>query len=360
MKYQSRKTHAIIDLSALKKNFLSIAALAPKSNTIAVIKANAYGHGAIEVAKSLSDLVPAFAVAFIDEAIILRKAGISSPILILEGPLSSGDFSLAQQYNFWLMLHNEHHLDWLSNLDTPFARQLWIKVDTGMNRLGFSPKQVVDVIAALSTEQQKSLVLCSHFSNAEERENPKTLEQISILQKLTKQFHCQSSLANSAGIINWPQSHRDYNRSGIALYGATPVDTKNLSISLDPVMTLQSSIIGLRKLAIDDCVGYGETWQAKRPTLIATIAIGYADGYPRNAPNGTPVLINGQQAPLVGEVSMDMITVDVTDMNKVQLGDQVELWGKNLRVETIAKQVGTINYELITRVSARVPKTYMS
>ncbi|MEY8216371.1 MAG: alanine racemase, partial [Colwellia sp.] len=151
----------------------------------------------------------------------------------------------------------------------------------------------------------------------------------------------------------------DYNRSGIALYGATPVDTKNLSISLDPVMTLQSSIIGLRKLAIDDCVGYGETWQAKRPTLIATIAIGYADGYPRNAPNGTPVLINGQQAPLVGEVSMDMITVDVTDIDKVQLGDHVELWGKNLRVETIAKQVGTINYELITRISARVPKTYI-
>jgi len=359
MEYQPRKTHAIIDLSALKHNYLSIAALAPKSDTIAVIKANAYGHGVVEVAKSLIELVPAFAVAFIDEAITLREAGINIPILILEGPLSANDFYIAQQQNFWLILHNEHQLDWLSKLNEPFSRQLWIKVDTGMNRLGFSPDKVADIIASLSTEQQKSLVLCSHLSNADEIDNPKTPKQISILKKLTKQFHCRSSLANSAGVINWPKSHGDYNRSGIAIYGASPVDKKNLTISLKPVMTLQSSIISLRKLAIGDCVGYGETWQATRPSVIATIAIGYADGYPRNAPNGTPVLINGQQAPLAGEVSMDMITVDVTDLDNVQLGDPVELWGKNLRVETIAKHTGTINYELITRVSARVTKIYL-
>lgn len=359
MKYQSRKTQAIINLSALRNNYLSIAAMAPKSNTIAVIKANAYGHGAVEVAKSLSDLAPAFAVAFIDEAISLRESGINLPILILEGPLSIDDFSIAQQQNFWLMLHNDHQIGWLTTLSSPFSRPLWIKVDTGMNRLGFFPGQLEDVITMLNAEQQSSLVLCSHFSSAGEIDNPKTLKQISILQELVQQFSCQSSMANSAGIINWPQSHSNYNRLGLALYGATPVEKKNLTISLKPVMTLQSSIIGMRKLAIGESVGYGEKWQAHRPTVIATVAIGYADGYPRSAPTGTPVLINGQQAPLAGRVSMDMITIDVTDIKNTQLGDIVELWGENLSIEVIAKHTGTINYELITRISPRVPKIYL-
>ncbi len=359
MSYRSRKTQAIINLSALKNNYNKIARLAPQSKTIAVIKANAYGHGAIEIAKSLQPLVPAFAVAFIDEAILLRNAGITLPILILEGPLSKEDFVLAKQHNFWLMLHNIDQVSWLTQEQPTYKGKLWLKIDTGMNRLGFTPNYVRQVISNLTSEQKKEFVLCSHFSNADEIDNPKTLTQITRLKALAEQYSCQLSLANSAGIFNWPQSHADFNRLGIALYGAAPTSNENMPIKLTPVMTLQSTIIALRELSIGESVGYGEIWQAKRASVIATIAIGYADGYPRNAKAGTPVFINNQLVPLAGRVSMDMITVDVTNLARVNLGDLVELWGERLSIETVAEHMSTINYELLTRVSARVPKVYL-
>lgn len=359
MNYHSRKTCAIINLPALVSNYNSIANLAPQSETIAVIKANAYGHGAVEVAKSLSQHVPAFAVAFIDEALVLRAAGITQPILILEGALSQKDFAIALKQNFWLMFHNLEQISWLNKHTPPYAGKLWLKVETGMNRLGIAPNQVDNILAKLSNEQLKNIVLCTHFSNAEQLDNPKTLLQIAKLAQVNQSDIYKKSLANSAGILNWPESHSDYNRLGIALYGATPIPTKNLPVKLKPVMTLQSTIIGLKQINTGESVGYGEKWQAKKPAVIATIAIGYADGYPRNAKAGTPVFINGQLAPLAGRVSMDMITVDVTDINNIQLGDLVELWGENLPIETVAMHMDTINYELLTRVSARVPKKYI-
>lgn len=360
----SRKTNAIINLSALVSNYKNIAKLAPQGKTIAVIKANAYGHGAVKVAEALSQHVPAFAVAFIDEALILRDAGINLPILILEGALDPEDVAIALKQNFWLMLHNTEQVDWLVNLSKKQAQsysgKLWLKVDTGMNRLGIMPNEMNSILAKLSNIQLQSLVLCTHFSNANELNNPKTLAQIKQFESINKNYLCKTSLANSAGILNWPESHGDYNRLGLALYGASPVPTINLPIKLDPVMTLQSTVIALRKLTVGESVGYGELWQAKRPSLIATIAIGYADGYPRNAKAGTPVFIKGRLVPIVGRVSMDMITIDVTDIEQVKLGDLVELWGENLPVEVVAKHMGSINYELLTRVSARVPKQYIS
>lgn len=363
MNYLSRKTNAIINLPALVDNYNCIANLAPQSETIAVIKANAYGHGAVEVAKALSQHAPALAVAFIDEALLLRDAGITLPILILEGALSKDDYSIALTQNFWLIVHNAEQVDWLVDLSSEqkksYSGKLWLKVDTGMNRLGIMPNQVDKVLAMLLAMQIKNLVLCTHFSNAEELNNPKTLLQIKQLAQINQQHQCKNSLANSAGIINWPESHGNYNRLGIALYGATPLSTTKLSIKLTPVMTLQSTVIAIRALKIGETVGYGETWQAKRPSIIATIAIGYADGYPRNAKAGTPVFINGQRAPLAGRVSMDMITIDVTHIEQVNIGDFVELWGENLPVEEVAKHMDSINYELLTRVSARVPKQYV-
>lgn len=361
MSYRSRKTQAIINLSALKNNYNQIAALAPQSQTIAVIKANAYGHGAIEVATSLQSSVPAFAVAFIDEAIVLRNAGITLPILILEGPLNEEDFALANQHDFWLMLHNAEQISWLNQQLPSYHGKLWLKIDTGMNRLGFTPVDAKQVIDNLSLEQKNELVLCSHFSNADDKNNPKTQTQIACLKTLVDKYSYPFSLANSAGIINWPESHANFNRLGIALYGTNPSTTiKNIPVKLAPVMTLQSTIIGLRTLKIGESVGYGEAWQAKQPSVIATIAIGYADGYPRHAKSGTPVFINNQLAPIAGRVSMDMITVDVTNIADVSLGDIVELWGENLSVETVAEYVDTINYELLTRVSARVPLVYIN
>ena len=359
MSYQSRKTQALINLTALKQNYQNISALAPDSETIAVIKANAYGHGAIAVARHLENLASILAVAFIDEAITLRDAGITAPILILEGPLRQQDLATASKNSFWLMLHNSEQLEWLLNHPSPYTEKIWLKIDTGMHRLGFMPQDISNVMEALSKEQQKNVVICTHFSNAEELDNPKTSRQIACIKACSEDFQCQLSLANSAGILNWPQAHADFKRLGISLYGANPTSGYDLPVTLAPVMTLQSTVIALRELNKGDSVGYGETWQAQRPSIIATIAIGYADGYPRSAKAGTPVWINGKLAPVAGRVSMDMITIDVTDVAQVKIGDTVELWGENLAVETIAEYTDTINYELLTRVSARVPKQYV-
>jgi len=359
MSYQSRNTQAIINLAALSHNYQQVAELAPNSDTIAVIKANAYGHGATAVAKCLDSFVPAFAVAFIDEALVLRAAGIRSPILILEGPFSPQDFAVALKEQFWLMLHNPMQLEWLTALPN-YAEKLWLKVDTGMNRLGFASEELSSIIKYLPINVSKQLVLCTHFASAEQTENPKTLQQIACLQQLAQVFSGATSLANSAGIINWQQSHSDYNRLGIALYGVSPNKNQNLP-ALRSVMTLQSTIIALRKINTGDSVGYGELWQAKQPSQIATVAIGYADGYPRNVKAGTPVWVNGHLAPIVGRVSMDMITINVTELVKnveIKLGDSVELWGNNLAVEQIAQCSDTITYELLTRVSERVPRVY--
>jgi len=355
----SRKTYSIINLPALVSNYNQIANLAPKSETIAVIKANAYGHGAIEVAKTLSQHVPALAVAFIDEAIELRNAGITLPILIMEGALSHDDFSTALHQNFWLMLHTAEQIDWLNKLSPSYLEKIWLKVDTGMNRLGIKPSEVDNILTKLTSEQLQNLVLCTHFSSSEEVENPKTPLQIKQFEGINQKYGFKKSLANSAGILNWPESHGDYNRLGIALYGATPIPSITSAVELTPVMTLQSTIIGLRHINTGESVGYGEIWQAERNSVIATIAIGYADGYPRNAKNGTPVFIKGQIAPIAGRVSMDMLTIDVTDIADAKLGDVVELWGENLAIETVAEYLDTINYELLTRVSNRVTRIYI-
>jgi len=366
--YISRKTEAVINLSHLKANYKNINDFAPNSTTIAVIKADAYGHGALVVAKALESLAPILAVAFIDEAIKLRDAGIDKPILILEGPMSSCDIKKGIDNNFVLMFHSIEQVQWLINYeekvegsDKHFNQNLWLKIDTGMHRLGFHPEQVDSIMSQIKSKlSPTNIVLCSHFSSADELENAKTTRQTEHLKQIAKKHQCLMSIANSAGILSWPESHLDFNRLGLALYGATPIEKKSLPFDLHAVMTLTSSVIALREVSVGDSVGYGETWIAKRPSVIATVAIGYADGYPRNAPMNTPTFINGSIAPIAGRVSMDMITVDVTDVADVKIGSRVELWGKHLSVETIAEHVQAINYELITRVSDRVPRVYIS
>jgi len=359
MSYTSRHTQAIIDLDAIIKNYQYIDGLAPKSNTIAVIKADGYGHDASKVAHVLSSQVTLFAVGFIDEALALRADGITTQVLILEGPFKQSDFEVAQANNFSLMLHSDYQIHWLKSLSTEYSADIWLKVDTGMNRLGFHVEQVDAVLSQLTAEQKSKLVLCSHFSTAEQIESSKPIKQLSKLKELVSLHHCQFSMANSAGILNWPASHGDHTRLGLALYGISPIGEEPISQPLIPVMTLQADIIAIHSIQSGETVGYGDTWQAKRPSIIATVAIGYADGYPRNAESGTPVFINGNIAPLVGRVSMDMITVDITDLANivnVEIGDSVELWGKNISIDVVANNSDTINYELLTRVSKRVPK----
>jgi len=365
-KYTSRLTQAVIDLGALVKNYQYIDNLATASNTIAVIKADAYGHDANKVAHALSSKVNLFAVGFIDEALALREGGIDNKILILEGPFKESDIELSLTNNFSLMFHSDYQIEWLKSISSDLPRgnnsgancagDIWLKVDTGMNRLGFDIAKIDSVISELSPEQRNKLVLCSHFSTAEQINSTKPLEQLTKLKNLVAKYNCQYSMANSAGILNWPESHGDHTRLGLALYGVSPVGINKLSQPLIPVMTLKANIIAIHSIEIGESVGYGDTWIAQRSTNIATVAIGYADGYPRNAKSGTPVYINGDVAPIVGRVSMDMITVDITDLEQIKIGDSVELWGKNINIDIVAKNSDTINYELLTRVSKRVPK----
>jgi alanine racemase len=355
MSYFLRKTQAAIDVNALVDNYHYISTLAPKSNTIAVVKADGYGHDATIVAKALSQFVDIFAVGFIDEALTLRHDGIKNTILILEGPFQQSDFTIASENDFILMLHSDYQIDWLMTLDKPFDKDIWLKVDTGMNRLGFSIQRIREVIAQLAGTPQQ-FVLCSHFSSSEQVNSTKPLEQLTLLNDLVKEFTCKFSMANSAGIFNFPASHGDYTRLGLALYGISPTENNALTARLKPVMTLQANIIALHQVEMGETVGYGDTWCAERTSQIATVAIGYADGYPRNAKSGTPVYIRGQIAPMAGRVSMDMITIDVTDIEGVVIGDTVELWGKNINIDCVASNSDTINYELLTRVSKRVPK----
>ena len=360
MNHTSRHTQAVIDLDALVKNYQYIDDLASKSNTIAVIKADAYGHDANKVAHALSKEVNIFAVGFIDEALALRSDGIENTVLILEGPFNESDFDIAQKNNFSLMLHSNYQVKWLSAITPEFSGELWLKVDTGMNRLGFHVEQVDDIMLQLTDQQRKRVVLCSHFSTAEQVNSAKPVEQLAKLKKLVAQYKCQFSMANSAGILNWPTSHGDHTRLGLALYGVSPIGKSPLCQPLIPVMTLQANIIAIHTVAVGEYVGYGDTWQAQRKTVLATVAIGYADGYPRNTQSGTPVYIKGAIAPLVGRVSMDMITVDITDLHNIIIGDTVELWGKNISIDIVAQNSDTNNYELLTRVSKRVPKVIAS
>lgn len=358
----SRPATATIDLNALRHNYQLACSLAPESQTLAVVKANAYGHGAVECAKALESVAPAFAVACIEEALELRAANISKPILLLEGQFSAEELSLVEQHNFWLMLSNQQQVDMIAMATPAAPYTVWMKIDTGMHRLGFAADQVADVYTQLNDMPQvaSDIVVASHFAAADETDNNFTTNQITNFKKLLPQPLPPTSLANSAGILAWPESHGNWNRPGFMLYGASPLTQPHPNAAtLKPVMTLTSSVIDLHSIPVGDVVGYGCSWQAQRPSLIATVAIGYGDGYPRQAPNGTPVLVKGQQAPLAGRVSMDMITVDVTDLDDIAIGDSVELWGNHIDVNQIAQLCSTIGYELLTRMPSRVHKRFI-
>ena len=353
-----RQTFATISLSALQHNFAIMSQCAPNSKTMAVIKADAYGHGALQVAVALGSQVEVFAVAFMDEALVLREQGIKQPILLLEGVMDAQEMACAKQHDLWVTIHASEHFTWLRALQENLRPTFWVKIDTGMHRLGITLNSAQQVLSSNRDLLQIDTVLCSHLACADELDNPLNLQQVGLLNEIATAFNLTVSMANSGGIANWPDSHARWNRLGIALYGcAQPEDNSSM---LRPVMSLHAPIIALRNIASGESVGYGQTWAAQRPTVIATVAIGYADGYPRHAPTGTEAWLNGQLVPLVGRVSMDMLTFDVTDLLEVEVGDRVELWGENMSVETVAHKAGTISYELLTRVSPRVKRRYIT
>jgi alanine racemase len=328
---------------------------------MAVIKANAYGHGMVAVARRLESIAPAFAVALIDEAVELRQAGIQAPVLVMQGVKEPAEFELAAAENFWLMLHQSQQVDTLLSLKLQSPVHVWIKLDTGMHRLGVAVVDLDGIYRRLdsSANVRGQPVLCTHLACADELDRPFTDQQVQIIRRCGNSLGLPLSIANSAGILHWPQSHAAWSRPGIMLYGSSPTAASGDSADgLQAAMTMQSEIIAVRDVAPGEGVGYGLDWTAERPSKIGTVAIGYGDGYPRHAPSGTPVLVNGQRVPLTGRVSMDAIGVDLTDLPGVEIGDPVELWGENLPVNEIAAAAGTISYEILAGLTGRVPLVY--
>lgn len=356
-----RHCEALIDLNAIRRNYALACRLAPASKAIAVIKANAYGHGATEVARALRGHAPAFAVAIIDEAIELREAGITEPLLVMEGVDTIAALEYAAAQNIAVVVHSAEQLRQLELAKLKQPISVWLKVDTGMHRLGLPPVGIADAVIRLrvSANCAEDVVVCTHLASADLPDSKGTRQQLKVFDASIAGLDVRQSISNSAAILTIPASHRDWNRPGYMLYGMAPFTTACANASeLLPAMTLRSRIIALREVAASESVGYRGRWTATSKSMIATVAIGYADGYPRHVPNGTPTLVNGQVAPLVGAVSMDMITIDVTAIDSVCVGTPVVLWGPDLSVNTIASAAETIGYELLTRVSRRVPRQY--
>lgn len=354
-----RANQARLNLEALRHNLRHARGLAPRSRVMCVVKANGYGHGALTIARTLEPLSDALAVACIEEAMELREGGVAAPILLLEGVFEAPELQCASEQGFWVMIDNEQQMAWLeeAQLDRPVT--CWLKIDTGMHRLGVDPGQAADFHARLLACPNRSgeLVSCTHFASADNLASPQTREQITLFERATADLPGPRSAANSPGLLGWPESHYDWIRPGYMLYGNSPFPNDHPNTAaLQPVMTLVSAVISVRDVAPGESVGYAANWTAERPSRIATVSIGYGDGYPRLTPNGTPVLVNGQRAPLVGRVSMDMITVDVTHLGEVNIGDEVVLWGEGLRVGEVARHAGTIGYELTTRMPMRTPR----
>lgn len=353
-----RQTIASISLTALKHNYAYFDGLASASKTMPIIKADAYGHGAVDVAHALQTLAPAFAVAFFDEAECLRDNGISIPILLLEGPTCPDELAVCARYNFWAVIHRKEQFDWLRALPAGTRPTVWLKIDTGMHRLGIPADEAAQLLSDNRDLFADDTVLCSHFASADELANPMTSKQLSTMLALSQQFNLPLSLSNSPAILGWQQSHQLWNRLGIGLYGGAPIVGKP-DLNLKPVMSLEAKVIGLRTIAAGETVGYGQIWTAQRESRIATVAIGYADGYPRHAKRGTPAFVNGHKVGLVGRVSMDMITFDVTDIAEIDYLDKVELWGDKISVDDVAHCAGTIAYDLLASISPRVKRRYI-
>lgn len=352
---------ASINLAALQHNLNYIKQLAPNSQVISVIKANAYGHGHIEVAQALEHS-DAFAVARLSEALELRQAGIKHKIILLEGVNTAIDLQTAADHNLSLVFHNPSQIDLLETTHiTKPLRFCWLMIETGMHRLGFSSDKVATVLEALDTSGKiaEPIGLMSHFANADLVDDPRNQIQLDkVLSCVDKQQ--EISMANSAAILSFPESHHQWLRPGLMLYGVSPFDDKSATdLGLKPVMQLKSVITSIQQLSKGDQVGYGGDWTASKGKIVGIVSIGYGDGYSRHLSGVGQVLLNGKHAQVLGRVSMDMICIDLDNRAEVNIGDEVVLWGdEQLPVEQVAKQANTIPYELMCQVSGRVKREY--
>jgi alanine racemase len=351
----SRAATVLIDCQALRHNLKAVRKAAPSSRVLAVIKANGYGHGIVRVAHALSE-ADAFAVACVEEGAVLRQAGITHPVVLLEGVFDRQELAFAVGHKLEIVVHQPDQVRLLESSGAASPATVWLKVDTGMHRLGFAPSEIRRVWQRLEEcAAVGSIRLMSHFANADARQDPSTAYQLGIFEEATQGLEGERSVANSGGILDLPQSHYDWVRPGIMLYGVSPFhDTFAAEHELRPSMTLSTRLIAVNHHKRGDAVGYGGRWVCPEDMPVGVAAIGYGDGYPRHADTGTPVLLKGKRVPLVGTVSMDMICLDLRSQPNAKLGDPVVLWGDGLPVEEIARHADTIGYELLCRVTQRV------
>ena len=349
----SRQATAFIDLDAVALNLERVRASAPSSKVMAVVKADAYGHGAVPVAKALSG-ADAFGVARVSEAMKLREAGIGQPVCLLEGVLDREELNLASVFELQVVVHSDYQLELMERAGA--RRPVWLKIDTGMGRLGYSLQAARSAVARLGHQSLQGLM--THLACAGNPQSGKTEIQIKEIRQLSKDLKepraCTLSIANSAAILGMPASLADWVRPGLMLYGASPFDDLQPRDDLYPAMTFSAPTIAIQKLKRGDTTGYGGIYTASEDIRVAVVAVGYADGYPREIAQGAPVLIHGQRRKLVGHVSMDMICVRLEDEDIVHPGDRVILWGEGLAVEEIARLSNTVPYTLLTGVSSRV------
>ncbi|MET1078509.1 MAG: alanine racemase [Pseudomonas sp.] len=350
---------ATVDLAAIRHNYALAQRCAPSRQVFAVVKANAYGHGVREVVSSL-EAADGFAVACLEEAVTVRALHERARVLLLEGCFEPAEYRLASQLRLDVVVHDAAQAEALLAAELAAPLAVWLKLDSGMHRLGFNDRDLRHwhgrLVAAASVAE---LNVLSHLACADERGHPLIEEQLEAFLAVLDLPFAQRSLANSAAVLTLPAAHMDWLRPGILLYGSSPfADLSAAQLGLKPAMRLTARLIAVREVAVGDTVGYGAAWLAQRPSRIGTVSCGYADGYPRQAPSGTPVAIGGRRVPLVGRVSMDLLCVDLTDAPQAQLGDEVELWGAQVPVDELAQACGTLGYELLTRVTARVPRRY--
>ncbi len=362
----TRAARAVIDLAALRHNLQRAQTAAPHSRQFAIIKANGYGHGLVPVARALAPLLgqgDGFGVASLEEALLLRDAGIIQPILLLEGFFQTEELAAIRQHRLDIVVHHSDHvaqLEQLADIEEPIT--VWLKVDTGMRRLGFLPSEAPAMWQRLQDCAAASpRCLMTHLACADDLHVASAQQQIETFQAVLPGQAVNRSIANSAGILGWLGSHADIVSPGILLFGASPfVGESGEARRLRPVMSLHSEIIAIKPCRRGDAVGYGGDWTCPTDLPLGIVAMGYGDGYPRHAPSGTPVLVNGKRVPLVGRVSMDMLCVDLREQPHTKVGDPVLLWGPGLPAEDVARSADTIAYELFCGVTERVPRHYVN
>ncbi|WP_353981414.1 alanine racemase [Salinicola endophyticus] len=358
----ARPLRAEIDLAALCRNYRTASALAPQSRSMAVLKADAYGHGALACARALTGLAPAFAVATIEEAVALRDGGIETPIMLLEGIFEAAELATVEALSLWQVVHSEWQLEAVLAYRPRRPLPVWLKFDAGMHRLGFSADELRRHWARLrqAPERVTDLHLISHFSTADLADDSAFQAQHAQVRALGEALGAPLCLANSPATLQHPPAHGAWNRPGVMLYGSNPLEgALPAGVALEPVMTLRSRLIAVRTLEAGEAVGYGGRFRTRRHSRIGVVAAGYGDGYDRHARDGTPVLVNGQRCAIAGRVSMDMLTVDITEVADADVGSEVVLWGRGLGVDEVAGHCDTIAYTLLTGVLPRAPRVYL-